>query len=76
MSSRSNGVMKCLIELGQDGVCDFVAIVLDRLDFLNLFGNTGIVLQHPEQSLRSDDDVVGLLVKKIKKALFARKKAL
>ena len=65
-----------LIELGQDGVRDFVAVVLDRLDFLNLFGNAGVVLQHTEQSLRADNDVVGLLVKKVEKSLFARKKAL
>src|ERR1700685_1055537 len=65
-----------LIELGQNGVRDFVAVVLDRLDFLNLFGNSGVMLQHPEQSLRADDDVVGLLVKQVKQALFARKKAL
>ncbi len=70
---RSN---KCLVELGQDGVRDLIAVVLDGFDFLNLFGNAGVMLQHPEQSLRADNDVVGLLVKKVEKALFAWKKAL
>ena len=65
-----------LIQLGQNGVRDFVAVVLDRLDLLNLFGNAGVMLQHPEQRFCADNNVVGLLVKKVKKSLFARKKAL
>src|ERR1700744_2670044 len=40
-----------LIELGQNGVRDFVAVVLDRLDFLDLLANAVGMRNHPEQSL-------------------------
>src|ERR1700722_11433717 len=65
-----------LIQFGQDGVRDFVAVVFDRLDFLHLFGNASVMLQHSEQSLCAPNNIVGLLVEQMEKSLFSRKKAL
>jgi hypothetical protein len=55
---------------------DVVAVVLDGLDALHLLGDSSVVREHLEKSFGADDDVVGLLVEKVKKTLFARQKAL
>jgi hypothetical protein len=66
---RSN---ESLIEFGEDGVGDFVALMLDRFYGLYLFGNAGVVREHLLKSFGSDDDVFGLFGEKVEEALFAR----
>jgi hypothetical protein len=65
-----------LIELGEEVVGDFVAVVLDSLDALHLLGHARILRKHFQQSHSSGVDVFSLLGEKVEKALFARQEAL
>jgi hypothetical protein len=50
--------------------------MLESFDDLDLLGDAGVMLEHFEQSFGAFVDVVGLFGKEVKKALFARQKAL
>ena len=65
-----------LVELSQDVMGDLVALMLDGLDGLHLFGDTCVVREHLLEGFGSDNDVFGLLGEKVEEALFTRKKAL
>ncbi len=43
---------------------DFVAVMLDSLNDLDLFGHAGVMLQHLGKSVRTGNDILGLLLKK------------
>src|SRR5262249_35394148 len=61
-----------LIELRKDAVRDFVAFMLNILDGLYLFGDTGIVRKQFHKGARPFFDVLRLFNEKLKEILFAR----
>src|ERR1700730_5342132 len=65
-----------LVQLGENVVGDFVALMLDGLDTLHLFGDAGGVRAHLKKSFGSEVDVVRMLGEKVKKTLCARQEAL
>ena len=66
-----------LIELGEDDMGDFVALVLDGFDDLDLFGDAGVVREHLEEGFGTVVDIARLAGRnRWKKALFARHEAL
>src|SRR5208337_695222 len=67
---------KGLVELAEDLVGDFVALMLDGLDALDLLGDAGVMLQHLSEGLGAGDDVFCLLLKEDEKIPVARHEAL
>src|SRR5580765_3812161 len=67
---------KSLVELGENGVGDFVALMLDGLDGLDLLGHAGVMREHLLERFGSDDDIFGLLGKKVEETLFTRQQPL
>src|SRR5262249_16202350 len=65
-----------LIQFGENGVRDFVAVVLDGFDALNLFGHAGVMREQFDETARSFLDVLRLLDEQLKKIVFARQKPL
>ena len=65
-----------LIEFGENGVGDFVALMLNRLDNLHLFGNPSVMREHLLQRFRAHHNIFGLFGKKVEETLFARQQAL
>jgi hypothetical protein len=55
---------------------DLVAFVLDSLDALDLFGYARVVREHFHEGFGPVVDILGLLGKKVEKALFTRKNPL
>ena len=56
-----------LVELAEDLVGDFVAIVFDSLDALDLFWNAGVVFEHLDEGLGPGHDIFGLLLEQNEK---------
>ena len=65
-----------LVELGENGVSDLVALMLEGFNNLDLFGYPGVMRQHFEQGLGPVVDVGRLLGKKVEETLFAGQEAL
>ena len=63
-----------LVELGEDLVGDFVALMLDGLHALNLFGDAGVVFQHAGERVGAADDVFGLFAEEDEEIPIARMK--
>src|ERR1700674_5858495 len=61
-----------LVELGEEGVGDFVAFVLDGLYDLHLFRHAGVMRQHFMQGFGPHMDIRCLFCKEVKETLFAR----
>jgi len=61
-----------LIELGEDSVGDFVALMLDGLDGLYLFGDAGVMRKHLLKRFGADHDIFSLLGEQVEETLFAR----
>ena len=64
-----------LVQLGEDVVGDLVALMLDRLDDLDLLGDAGVMREHFEKGFGAGVDIVGLFDKEVKKTLFVRQEA-
>jgi hypothetical protein len=57
-------------------VGDFVAVVLDGLDDLHLFGHAGVMLKQFGEGVRTGNDIFRLLLKKNEKIPIMRHKPL
>ena len=67
---------KSLVQLGEDGMRDFIAFMLDGFDDLDLLGHARVVGKHFEQGFRPFVNVDRLLGEKVEETLFARQKPL
>ena len=65
-----------LVQFGEDVVGNLVALMLDRLDDLDLLGDTRVMREHFEKGFGARVDIFGLFDKEAKKALFVRQKPL
>jgi len=70
------GSDKGLIKLGEEVVGDFISLMLDGLDDLDLLGNPGVMRKHFEEGFGAGMDILGLLGEKVEKSLFMRHKPL
>src|SRR6266851_3775707 len=60
-----------LIQLGEKGVGDLVAFVLDGFNYLHLFGDTGVVREHFKQGIGAHMDIHRLFCKEVEETHFA-----
>src|SRR5260370_32671240 len=65
-----------LIQLGEKGVGDLVAFVLDGFNYLHLFRDTGVVREQFKQGIRAHMNIGRLFGEEVEEALFARQEAL
>src|SRR6267378_2770324 len=65
-----------LVQLGEEGVGNLVAIVLDSFDDLHLFRHPGVVRKHSIQGFSPHMDIGCLFCKEVKETLFARQEPL
>ena len=65
-----------LVQLGKDGVCNFIAFMLKSLDDLHLLGHARVVRKHFEKGVSAGVDIDGLFGEKVEETLFARQEPL
>jgi hypothetical protein len=65
-----------LVELGEDGVGDVVAVVLDGFDALHLLGHPGVVIEHLQERFGARMNVLGLPVEQVEETAFVRQQSL